>query len=45
VREYERLVTDGLAVPPYLDAAMVGAYLTLRQPERAVLTFESLPAD
>lgn len=45
VREYERLVAEGLSIPPYLDAAMVGAYLTVRQPALAVQRFESLPAD
>jgi len=45
ITEYAHLIDAGLAVPPYLRAAMVGAYLTHREPERALREFRSLPPD
>lgn len=41
---YERLGADGGGVPGYVTAAAVSAYLTLREPERALAAFRSLPA-
>ncbi len=43
--EYESLVAQGIAIPPYVTAAAVGAYLAHRQPQRAAALFRSLPAD
>ena len=43
--EYESLIAEGLAIPPYVTAAAVGAYLARRRPERAAALFRSLPAD
>jgi len=45
IAEYQGLLADGIAVPPYVTAAAVGAYLTRRQPERALAVFHTLPAD
>ena len=43
VREYERLLADGIPIPPYVTVAVVGAYLTQKQPQRALVLYRSLP--
>jgi biofilm PGA synthesis protein PgaA len=45
VAEYESMRGDGIAVPPHAIGAAVDAYLTLRQPERSITLFRSLPPD
>lgn len=45
VSEYESLQAEGLAIPTYVTAAAIGAYLTQRQPSRAVALFRALPKD
>ncbi|HMD73670.1 MAG TPA: poly-beta-1,6 N-acetyl-D-glucosamine export porin PgaA [Steroidobacteraceae bacterium] len=45
VSEYESLQAEGLAIPPYVTAAAIGAYLTQRQPQRSVALFRALPKD
>jgi biofilm PGA synthesis protein PgaA len=45
IAEYESLPAAGIEIPPYVTAAAIGAYLTQRQPRRAVALFQALPKD
>jgi biofilm PGA synthesis protein PgaA len=43
--EYESLEAERLAIPPYVSAAAVGAYLAQQRPQRAIALFRALPPD
>jgi biofilm PGA synthesis protein PgaA len=45
VSEYEKLSRDGVMQSPSTTAAAVGAYLDLRQPQRSIELYRSLPPD
>ena len=44
IAQYEALVREGPGVPPYATGAAADAYLSQRQPQRAIDLFRSLPA-
>ena len=45
VYEFESMRKDGATVPPHAIGAALDSYLTLRQPERAVELYRTLPLD
>lgn len=45
VAEYEKLQAEAIAIPPYVTSAAIGAYLTQKQPQRAIALYRSLPSD
>jgi biofilm PGA synthesis protein PgaA len=45
IAEYQRMIADGLPLRPYVTTAAVSAYLSHREPQRAVDLFRSLPPD
>jgi biofilm PGA synthesis protein PgaA len=44
VEEYQKMLADGVTVEPYVRNALVGAYVAIRQPQRAAALYRALPA-
>jgi biofilm PGA synthesis protein PgaA len=44
VAAYHRMLADGIKVEPYVSSVLVGAYVAIRQPRRAVALYRALPA-
>jgi biofilm PGA synthesis protein PgaA len=44
VEEYQRMLADGITVEPYVSSGLIGAYVAIRQPQRALALYRALPA-
>ncbi len=44
VEEYQRMLADGIRVEPYVSSMLIGAYVAIRQPQRAVALYRALAA-